>query len=356
MKATPLILAAAVLSLTPAQAQSPSFAGRTIKAIINFPAGGSTDILMRRLAPYIAEHIPGKPTIVIENRPGAGGLVATNYFYNQVKPDGATIGFLTGIAANGLIGIPRAKYDAAKLAWLGALPQTQVTVGAKDLGVAGFQSLRKPKKPIVHASTGAHSSSAILSKLFYDMTGVPHKFVAGYRGQAGTDLALQHGEVNVADMGIAIYMSKFAQMQKDGKIDAILQRGVLNDDGSFARHPLLKNIPTMVEAIQALNPSALKSKEFEAYAFMAGTFGLQFSIVLPPGANADMVAMYRKAVAAGLDNQATKAAVAKSLGYEFDFIDGAAAQKLVESLKAKIDKSPELRKLLAAMVQPKKKK
>src|SRR5687767_15664956 len=109
--------AAAMMLVTglvvPAPAQT-SFEGKTIRLSVNFAAGGPVDILARQFAPFIARHTPGRPTLVVENRAGAGGMVGANTIFNATKPDGLTIGFLTGIVTPGLIGGDNIRFDPAK--------------------------------------------------------------------------------------------------------------------------------------------------------------------------------------------------------------------------------------------------
>lgn len=354
MTANTLVIAAGLIAATPAQAQDVSFAGKTIKILINFPAGGSTDILMRGLAPAIEKRLPGKPKLVIENKPGAGGLVAANYFYNLVKPDGLTIGFLTGIGTSGLVGLPRVKFDPAKLRWLAALPQTQVLVANRKLGIKKAADIAKPAKPITHAITGPNSSATVLTALFYGMAGVPHKFVSGYRGQAGTILALQRGEVDAADMGITIFLAKAGSMRDGKDLSGVLQRGVLNDKGELVRHRLLADIPTAVEALKAIAPAKLNSTEFKAYKVVVGTFNVQFGFTLPPKTDDRIVATLRKAITAALASDEAKNAAKKVASFDYDFIDGAAAEKELAQLRADMQKDPAVHKLLLRLMSPKK--
>ncbi|MGE0629228.1 MAG: Bug family tripartite tricarboxylate transporter substrate binding protein [Hyphomicrobiaceae bacterium] len=344
---------AGLLVVSPVQAQDVSFEGKTINIIINFPAGGSTDILLRSLVPAIEAHIPGKPKIVVENKPGAGGLVAANYFYNQVKPDGLTIGFLTGIGTSGIVGLPRVKFDPTRMRWLAALPQTQILVARTDLGIKEAKDIATPAKQIVHAITGPNSSATVLTKLFYGMAGVPHKLVAGYRGQADTILALQRGEVNASDMGITIYLAKAKDMKSTMGLSGVLQRGMLKDNGEFVRHRLLPDIPTAVEAIRALAPAKLSSTDFKAYKIVIGTFNVQFGFQLPPKTDEKIVRSLRKAIIAALGSGQAKQAAMKSAGFDYDYIDGAAAEKELALLSAEVKQDPAVKQLLTNLMSAK---
>jgi len=132
MKAS-LIGAVLATSLTgAAQAQSNSVAdfykGKTINIIVGYSAGGGYDIYARMLAPYLTKHLPGNPTVVVQNMDGAGSLKATNYLYNVAPKDGTAIGtFGRGLAMEPLIGGAGTQFDATKFTWLAS--------GTNELGV-----------------------------------------------------------------------------------------------------------------------------------------------------------------------------------------------------------------------------
>ena len=108
-----LLSAVTLADRRPASAQS-SFEGQTIRIAVGTTAGAATDVLARQLAPFISRHLPGKPIVAVENRPGAGGAVAGGYIYNLAKPDGQVVGFLTGAVTQGLIGGENIRFDPAK--------------------------------------------------------------------------------------------------------------------------------------------------------------------------------------------------------------------------------------------------
>lgn len=122
-----------------ASAQQPSFEGQTIRIALNNTSGGPSDLLARQFAPFMQTYLPGKPSIIVENRPGAGGAVGANYVYAQAKPDGLTIGFLVGVVTQGLIGGENIRFDPAKFHWVGAVSQTQVLLAAKELTLSSFR-------------------------------------------------------------------------------------------------------------------------------------------------------------------------------------------------------------------------
>src|SRR5262245_62769909 len=120
---------AALAALTaPAAAQAPSLAGKNVQMIIASGPGGANDVWGRVVARHIGKHLPGKPTIVPQNMPGAGGFNATNHIYNVAPKDGTVMGISgSGAALGPITGDPRARFDPTKITWLGS-PHTDTSV------------------------------------------------------------------------------------------------------------------------------------------------------------------------------------------------------------------------------------
>jgi len=118
-----LILAVCLVlgSSSPVLAQTNYYQGKQIKVIVGFTTGGFYDRWARLLSRYMPKHIPGNPEMIVQNMPGAGSVVATNYVYSVAKPDGLTIGFPSnGIYLDQLVGRPEVKFDIRKFTWIGS--------------------------------------------------------------------------------------------------------------------------------------------------------------------------------------------------------------------------------------------
>ena len=111
-----------LLTLAPSLfAQANYYQGKQIKVVVGFTAGGFYDRWARLLSRYMPKYIPGNPEMIVQNMPGAGSVVATNYVYSVAKPDGLTIGFPSnGIYLDQLVGRPEVKFDIRKFAWIGS--------------------------------------------------------------------------------------------------------------------------------------------------------------------------------------------------------------------------------------------
>src|SRR3989442_13877114 len=104
-----------------AVAQEPFYRGKTVRIVVGFSAGGGFDTYSRTLARHMARHIPGNPTMIVENMPGAGSLISANYLYKIARPDGLTIGhFIGGLLLSQVLGQKGIEFDARKFAYLGA--------------------------------------------------------------------------------------------------------------------------------------------------------------------------------------------------------------------------------------------
>jgi len=116
-------LALALTHACPAHAQPVDsfYRGRTVTIVVGYSVGGGYDVLGRVLARHLGKHIPGSPSVVVQNMPGAGSLRAANYLYNAAPKDGATLGvFARGMAMEPLIGSSGTNFDARKFAWIGS--------------------------------------------------------------------------------------------------------------------------------------------------------------------------------------------------------------------------------------------
>ena len=107
-----------------ASAQEPYYQGKVVKMVLGHSPGGGYDAYTRLIGRHLGKYLPGNPSVVVENMPGAGSMISANYNYNVAKPDGLTIGhFSGGLIAQQLLGQPGIKFDARKFEYVGAPAQ-----------------------------------------------------------------------------------------------------------------------------------------------------------------------------------------------------------------------------------------
>ena len=338
-------LAAALLPTTPSSAQAP-FEGQTVRLVIASTASGPTDTLGRQFGPFIARHIPGKPTLVVENRPGGVGVIAANYMYSVARPDGLTIGLMFGMVTQGLMAGEGVRYDPAKLQLLGSISQTQVLLARKDLGLSAPRDLLKPARPLVLASLGAGSTTDAANRLFLDMIGASYQYVSGYPGQAEAVMAVARGEANLANAGDTTYLSRRESIRAEGLYDALVQRGELSADGKWRRNHQLAELPTMVEVIGEVAPQALESGDFATYRSIVGALAVHFAFVAPPATPPAVVETLRKAVSAGIEDPEARRVVGGMLKTDYVFVDGPSSQRIVEQLRGEYAADPRIERRL----------
>jgi tripartite-type tricarboxylate transporter receptor subunit TctC len=173
------------------------YAGRNVQLIIGYAPGGGYDDYARMLGRHIARHIPGNPTVVVQNMPGAGSLRAANYLYNIAPKDGSVFGgFARGIFLDPLLGRTDAmRYTAAKFGWLGSI-STDVGVCAfrSDAGIDSWADMQTKHYKI--GATGVGADSDVFPNLLRKMFNLPMQLVSGYQSAAETVLAIQRGEVD----------------------------------------------------------------------------------------------------------------------------------------------------------------
>jgi tripartite-type tricarboxylate transporter receptor subunit TctC len=334
-------VAASALSVTTGFAQT-NFENKTIRFVIASTPSGPTDLMGRAFAQPIARHVPGNPAVVVENRPGAVGVVAANYIYNVAQPDGLTVGVLLGMVTSGVMKIAGVQYNPSNFPIVGAVSATQVLLARHDLKMKDPKDLLNPAQPLVLASLGSSSTTDAANRLFLDMIGAKYRYVTGYPGQAEAILAVARGEANLANASHNTYLSRRESILKEGAYDAFLQRGELTAGGVFKRNAQLSHVPTMVEAIEQIRPEALQSADFAAYKSVVGSMALHYSFVLPPKTPPDVVETLRKAFAQALDDKGTRDTVRKMIHSDYEYVAGQEANDLVRDLEKSYNSDPRI--------------
>src|SRR2546423_9371315 len=189
----------AALGVLPAiAAAQANFAGKTVTIIVGYKPGGGYDATARMLARHLPNHLPGKPTVIVQNMPGGNSIIAANHMYNVAKPDGLTLGtFNRNLPIAQLTKVQGVKYDMLKFAWIGsAANEATILAIRNDLPYKNFEELRKAKEPVVIGSTGPGANTHDFPLLLKDLLGVNLKIVSGYSSSADIMLAVERKEVD----------------------------------------------------------------------------------------------------------------------------------------------------------------
>jgi tripartite-type tricarboxylate transporter receptor subunit TctC len=188
------LLSASTIELFAAQS---TFEGKAIRIVVGFSAGGGFDTYSRAIARHMGKHIPGNPSIVVENMTGAGSIVAANHLYRVAKPDGLTIGNFHGFQIlNQVLGAPGIEFDARKLEWLGVPVQdTGACALTKTSGIGNIEQWHAAKQPVKLGGVGPGDASYGMARVLKEVLGLPVQPIPGYKGTADIRLAAESGEI-----------------------------------------------------------------------------------------------------------------------------------------------------------------
>ena len=211
---------AAGTGMAHAQEGKAFFDGKSITYIVATSPGGVYDTNGRLVTQYMQKHLPGS-TFVVQNMPGAGHLIGTNYIYAS-EPDGLTFGtFNTGLIYGQLSGDQNIKFDLTKMSWIGKVASDpRVIIVTKESGIESFEQLQALQQPVKFATAGKGSASMIEATMFVKALKLPIQVVSGYNGNED-QLAMMRGEVQ----GVIGSRSEFQQFVDEGKGRMIAQVG-----------------------------------------------------------------------------------------------------------------------------------
>jgi tripartite-type tricarboxylate transporter receptor subunit TctC len=184
---------------TPAASpQDDFYRGKTIRIVVGYSAGGGFDTYSRAIARHLAKHIPGKPAVIVENMPGAAGLVAANSIARAARPDGLTIVNFQGTQVMGqILGREGVEFDARKFEWVGApTRENAVCALTRASGITSAQQWASSPTPVKLGSVAPGGATHDVPRVLQAALGLPIHLVRGYKGTAEIRLAAQSGEVS----------------------------------------------------------------------------------------------------------------------------------------------------------------
>ena len=308
--------------LAPGRADSVAdfYQGRTIDLEIGYSTGGGYDIYARMLARHMGRFIPGNPTIVPKNMPGAGSLRLANWLAQAAPRDGGTFGTIgRGTAFDPVLGQPGAQFTAGDFTWLGSMNQ-EVSICASwfDSGVATFKDLQT--KELLVGANSFNDDTGQFAKVLNAVLGTKMKIVAGYPGGNDVVLAMERGEVKGrCGWSWSSVLTAHMAWWKEKKINILVQL-------ALDKHPDLPDVPLVTDL--ATNPA---QRQMLRMIFARQVMGRPF--VAPPGLPAERAAALRKAF---MDTMADKEFLADSAKAKLEIgpVDGEKVEALVKEIYA----------------------
>ncbi len=221
------------------------YAGKTLRILVGFGPGGGYDLYARTLARYLGHHIPGEPTVVVQNMPGAGSLKVVNWLYNAAPRDGSAIAtFARGIVFEPLLGHAEgSQFEAARFNWIGSI-SNEVSVCALNAasGIATFADMQT--KPFRIGASGVGADSDIFPVVIRNLFGLPMRLVAGYQGGADMVLAMERGEIDGrCGWSWTSLLARNKAMLDSHRIAVTLQI-------ALARHEDLADVPLVMDLVR----------------------------------------------------------------------------------------------------------
>lgn len=233
----------AILVATGACADDKFFAGKTVTIIIPIGPGGAYDTYARLIARYLGRHIPGQPTVIAQNMPGAGGVIASNYVYNIAPQDGTTLTIITSSFANEeLFANPQIKYDSRRFLAIGRLVDTtSVLFYWHASAIKTVQDLLTKQSAV--AVSSVHEIPAYRVQAMNSLLGASIKLIPGYPSARDYVLAAERGEVDGGTSTFVGLSQLYSGYLRDKKLNVLVQF-------SLDRDPAMRDVPTIMELVK----------------------------------------------------------------------------------------------------------
>jgi tripartite-type tricarboxylate transporter receptor subunit TctC len=311
-KAAAIAFIACVLASTSAAAQ------QQVNFAVGYSPGATYDIYTRTFARHLGKHLPGNPSVVVQNMTGAGSLRSANYLFNTAPKDGNTIGmFARGLAMQPLLDMTGIQYDARKFNWIGSLG-TDVSM-VLSWHTKPFKSLDDVRaREMVVGATGSGAYSVIFPYILNGVLGTKFKVVTGYPGATDFLLAMERGETDgTAGVSWGTVGAGKPDWIREHKINILVQLGT-------RKHPDLGAAPLVLDFAKTATDRGVLELIFSRQE-------MAYPVVAPPGVPAERVQALRQALAATVKDP-EYLADAKRQTLETDAVSGTDITALIDRL------------------------
>src|SRR5438132_12676945 len=279
---TALSVLAFAAALVAAQSVADFYRGKTITMVVGTSPGGDYDLRLRMVARHIGRHIPGNPTVVVNNMPGGGGLVVANWLANVAAKDGTVAAAITqNLPVHQATGAAGIKFDVRAFNWIGNTTDTPNVINSwHTTGIRTIEDVMT--RDLIVGATGTASGSFLYPHALNRLVGTKFKIVTGYPGGNDINLAMERGEVGGRGSNSwASWKSTRPQWLAEKKIYILVQVGV-------KRNPELSDVPTMQEL-------AKNDSDRQVLAFISADTAISRPLVTNQGVPRERVAALRRA-------------------------------------------------------------
>ena len=328
------------------------YAGKRLVILVNYAPGGPADIEGRFFARHIAKHIPGQPSVIVQNMDGAGGMVGATYLGEVAPKDGSMLGMLTASAWQFATETATRKIDFKTYEFAAYQPSTTVYFMRTDVapGIKVPADLGRAQG-LVAGGLSADSAKDIMIRMTLDMLGIKYKYVTGYRGSNGARMAMQQKEINFYSESPPSYRTVVKQSLID-KGDAI---GLFYDPGwdgkKFSRSSQVDGLPikSFPELYREIKGEEPKGPLWQTYLTALQLTGEAFRVAaMPPGTPPAAVDAIRGAIAKLSADKEFSDEAQKAFSYVPEYVTGPDTN---QRMRAMLTTSPELRRTISEFVK-----
>lgn len=333
--------------MLPGDASAQFYRGKTVTMMINYPAGGPTDIEGRIITRHLGKHVAGKPRFIVKNVGGGGGMIGTNYLGEVAKPDGMTFGFLTWNVIAGMLGDPglRVKYTDFGLIAGVQNPvvfyiRKDVPPGLKDpkdiMKTSGFKAL----------SLDVQNTNTLQQTLALDVLGVKYTPVPGYRGLKDVETAILQNEGQFANTSLPGWRASIEPtMGKQGIVFGLWHLIAPGADGVVRRSVAVQDLPTFDEFYQSVHGKKPSGQKYEALRLMTDILTSMFRTTFtPPGTPDEALKELRKGFVSLWEDKAFISDYSKAVKSQPVLVKGEEGEKIIAQLKTV---KPEMKTFIA---------
>ncbi len=277
-----------------------SYKGKQVRFVINYEAGGPTDVVGRIIGKYLGRYIHGSPTVIIQNMGGAGGLIGANYVGEVAQPDGLTISYVTGIGTKAGLGEPGLRVDPRKFAFVGSEAGVTVTYARTDIppGLRDPMDILKAKNFWAGGLT-PDTGQDLRMRMQLELLKIPFRYVTGYAGVAAARLALQRNEIQMYVESMPSYRAAVEPNLVATNNVIPLWFDPVDIDGKMVRSRDADGIGALpfdafVTKVNGVTPTGTLWDAYRALNYLATDYLRLF--LMPPGTPPDAVLMMQDAL------------------------------------------------------------
>jgi hypothetical protein len=326
------------------------YAGARLTIIVGLEAGGTVDTLARTFAMHLRKHIPGNPTIVVQNMPGAGGASATNYLQERATPDGLTILYGPWDPLAQALGDQALRVRYENFEYLGGTGDIRVNYARTDTVPGGIKAPRDIVKAenVILGALNRTDISGLLPKLALQVLGVKHRMIVGYRGGNDVFLAMQRGEVQFHSTSISTYRGRNAAFIKSGDGIGIAYLVPVDRNGAYEKSRYVTEMPAFPDLYREVHGKLPAGPDWEALNWLTNQVGeMTFVGFAPHGTPPAALAALRKGFDGASNDPEFINDSIKRNGVPFTYVNVERGQAIFRSLA---DVTPEVLATLRASI------